>query len=74
MLDNLRNQSAFEPEKDPPADAPPPPPLHGHRKTLDQLTGMSARQRFLLALMLSLMVCLLGFVLLLLTGKIVLPI
>ena len=73
MLDNLRNQSSFQPEEEPSANTPPPPPLRGQRKTLDQLTGMKAQQRFALAVMLLVMVCLLGFVLLLVTGKMVPP-
>ncbi len=73
MLDNLRNQSTFEPEEEPAAEAAPPPPLRGHRKTLDQLTGMNARQRFVLAVMMMVMVCLLGSMLLIVTNKVVLP-
>lgn len=73
MLDNLRNESTFQPEEEPAAEALPPPPLHGHRKTIDQLTGMNARQRFVLAVMMMIMVCLLGSMLLVVTGRVVLP-
>jgi hypothetical protein len=38
------------------------------------MTGTTARQRFVLALMLLVMVCLLGIILLVVTGKVVLPI
>ena len=73
MLDNLRNQSSFQPEEEPSPQTPPPPPLRGHRKNLDQMTGMKPQQRFALAVMLWVMVCLLGVVLLLVTGKIIPP-
>jgi hypothetical protein len=73
MLDNLRNQSAFQPEEEPSPEAPPPPPLRGQRKTFDQMTGMNAKQRFVLSVLLLFMVCLLGAMLLLVTDKVVLP-
>jgi len=73
MLDNLRNQTSFQPEEEPSPQTPPPPPLRGQRKSLDQLTRMNAKQRFAISVMLLVMVCLLGFVILLVTEKIVLP-
>jgi len=78
MLDNLRDQTSstpfFQEEKPAPKkpdklDKPKPPP--SPRRSLDQLTGMTAPQRFFLALMLLMIVCLLGIALLVLTGKVV---
>jgi uncharacterized protein involved in exopolysaccharide biosynthesis len=75
MLDNLRDQAAsspfFQQEEIPLAEPAPvgPPP----RKTIDQLTGMNARQRLILAAMLLVVVCLLGTMALLVTGRLVLP-
>ncbi|HEY5269962.1 MAG TPA: hypothetical protein VII97_06465 [Anaerolineales bacterium] len=68
MLDNLRDQASFQEEEplDPNAPKPPKP-----RRSFDQITGMTAQQRFALAVMLSIMVCLLGTVFLLISGKIV---
>jgi len=74
MLDNLRDQAASSPffqEEEPiveqVTDSPPP------KKTFDQITGMNARQRFILAVMLLLVVCLLGVLILLVTGRFALP-
>ncbi|KAF0107794.1 MAG: hypothetical protein FD146_1425 [Anaerolineaceae bacterium] len=74
MLDNLRDQAASSPffqQEEPIAEQAPegPPP----RKTIDQLTGMNARQRLILAAMLLVVVCLLGTMALLVTGRFVLP-
>jgi hypothetical protein len=76
MLDNLRNQASFQPDDDlNPEEQPleqkrkPRPP----RKSLDRALGMTAPQRFLLSVMLLVIVCLLGAMLLMVTGKIILP-
>jgi hypothetical protein len=75
MLDNLRNQTAFTPEEEEPLPSsgqkPPKPPRP--RRTFDQMTGMTAPQRFMLAVMLLITVCLLGSILLVFTQKVVLP-
>jgi len=81
MLDNLRDQASFQEEEGaqdlntPDAlnapKAPKPPKQRKPRRSLDQITGMTAPQRFILALMLSFMVCLLGTMFLLISGKIV---
>lgn len=74
MLDNLRSQASFQPEEEPPEpikhEKPKQPKPH---RSLDQITGMKASERFMLALMLLVMVCLLGVVLLVLMGKVVPP-
>ena len=76
MLDNLRSQASFTPdEEDEPSEPsqpkePKPPKPH---RSLDQITGTTEKQRFLLAVMLLVMVCLLGSIFLLLTGTVVLP-
>jgi len=77
MLDNLRKEgeNGFFQEEE---EKKPEPEVFSHkpkdfrpRKTFDQITGTNAVQRFVLAMMLFLSVCLLGFLLLILTGKIV---
>ncbi|HTX90934.1 MAG TPA: hypothetical protein VMC09_06925 [Anaerolineales bacterium] len=78
MLDNLRDQTSFQPDEEEPEQLSAPqnkkarPPRR--RRTLDQITGMTAPQRFMLSLMLLVIVCLLGSMLLILTGKVILPI
>jgi hypothetical protein len=72
MLDNLRNQSSFQEEQSTPEVQEQPKPQK-RRKTLDQMTGMTAPQRFFLALMLLVIVCLLGTMALVVTGTVYLP-
>jgi hypothetical protein len=74
MLDNLRNQASFQPDEEPPQEEPEKPKVRKPRRSLDQITGMTAGQRLLLAMMLLFMVCLFGFMLLMITQKMVLPI
>jgi hypothetical protein len=75
MLDNLRNQATFEPgeeeqaETGQPEQFKPPQP----RRSIDQMTGTSDKQRLMLAIMVLLIVCLLGVLLLVFTGKWILP-
>jgi uncharacterized membrane protein SpoIIM required for sporulation len=72
MLDNLRDQASFQEDegpKDPNAPKPPKPPKP--RRSFDQIISMTAPQRFTLAVMLSIMVCLLGMILLFVSGKMV---
>jgi hypothetical protein len=75
MLDNLRDQAASSPffqEEEPIPETPgfiAPPP----RRTIDQITGMTAQQRFIIAIMLLVVFCLLGTMGLMVTGKFVLP-
>ncbi|MEA4909052.1 MAG: hypothetical protein GYA17_20815 [Chloroflexi bacterium] len=72
MFDDLRNSasSSYEEEEFPPVEetTPTPPQRSG------PLLGMSPQQRFLIALLVLLMTCILGSFCLLLTEKIVLPI
>jgi len=80
MLENLRDESSFKPDEEPaeseakkktkPLKKPKPPRQHRPRRSLDQITGMTALQRFVLAAMLLVMVCLLGTMMLLMTGKV----
>ena len=75
MLENLRNQATFEPEEEPVEPVQPEQPKpRKPRRSFDQMTGTTDRQRLILALMLLVSVCLLGVILLVLTGKWVLPI
>lgn len=77
MLDNLRDQAAqseyFQEEEAPAFDEPAVVQRRPARRGLDQLTGMNAQQRFLLAFMFLILVCLLGTMFLLVTGKVVPP-
>ena len=75
MLDNLRNEASFTPDEEEPPELgqpeePKPPKPH---RSIDQITGTTGKQRLMLAVMLLVMVCLLGSILLLITGKVVLP-
>ncbi|MDI6769860.1 MAG: hypothetical protein QMD04_09300 [Anaerolineales bacterium] len=73
MLDNLRDQassSQFYEEAAVPARREE---VHTPKFSLDRLLGVNAQQRFVLALMLSFVVCLLGVMFLLVMGKIVPP-
>jgi hypothetical protein len=79
MLDNLRDQATFEPDEEEEqekieAEKPVPPKPRKPRRTLDQMTGTTDRQRLVLAVMFFIMVCLLGTMALIITGKVVLPI
>jgi hypothetical protein len=73
MLDNLRSQATFEPEEEPVETPPEKPKPPKPRRTFDQMTGTNDRQRLLLALMLMVSLCLVGVVILVITGKWVLP-
>jgi hypothetical protein len=73
MLDNLRDQASFTEEEPLDLNTPKPPKPRKPRRSLDQITGMTAQQRFALAVMLSIIICLLGVILLLFSGKIVPP-
>ena len=74
MLDNLRDQASFTEEEPPPDPNPPEPPKPPRpRSGLDQATGTTAPQRFILAVLLSIFVCLLGTMYLVISGKMVLP-
>lgn len=77
MLDDLRNdaQSSFEEEKETtPEIENELADLAPRRRRHAQFLGMTSGQRFVLALMLFLMVCLLGAFCLIVFEKIVLPI
>jgi len=74
MLENIREQASFTPEEEPlDPNAPKPPKPRKPRRSLDQVTGMTAGQRFAVALMIAVIVALLGIIFLLFSGKIVLP-
>jgi len=75
MLDNLRNQATFEPEEEEPLVPikPEKPKPSKPRRSFDRMTGTTDKQRLLLALMLLIMICLLGVIFLIITGKVVLP-
>jgi hypothetical protein len=74
MLDNLRDQTSFQEEEEPlDPNAPKPPKPRKPRRSFDQITGMTAQQRFALAVMLSIIICLLGAMLLWINGKMVPP-
>ncbi len=54
-----------------PEPLPKPPRSVNRVRSFDQITGMTAQQRFILAVMLLVMVCLLGTMFLVITGKMV---
>jgi hypothetical protein len=72
MLDDIRDQAVFQEEEQPPDPKPqkPPKPIRPKR-SFDQITGMTAVQRFALVVMLSVIVCVLGTILLMISGKMV---
>jgi hypothetical protein len=76
MLNDLRNQASFEPGEEESQESihleQPIEPKR--RRTFNQMTGTNSVQRFLLALMLLVMVCLMGVMLLVVTGKVVVPV
>ena len=76
MLDDLRNdaKSSFEDTPDPLQDENDLAQLAPRRRQRPPFLGMSPAQRFLLALLLFLMVCVLGAFCLIVFEKIVLPI
>jgi hypothetical protein len=70
MLDNLRNDaesSFYEEDTLPPEKVPVPP---RRRRSSGKFLGMTPVQRFIIALMLMIAVCISGTVFLLLTDKI----
>jgi hypothetical protein len=78
MLDNLRDQASFQEEEVPQDTNEPIEPISPKlpkerkpRRSFDQITGMNSKQRFILAVMLLVMVCLLGTMLLVITGKMI---
>lgn len=78
MLDNFRKQtdeSEFFKEEEPALEISRlnPAPAPRRARTFDQITGTTAFQRFVLSVMFLVMVCLLGVMLLVLTGKVIVP-
>jgi hypothetical protein len=70
MLDDLRNSSTFEEEEPQPA-AETSAPSRLPRRSKGPFLGMTPLQRFFLALILFMMVCVAGVGLLLISGAIV---
>ena len=73
MLDNLRDQATFQDDEPPESEAPKPIKQRKPRRSIDQITGTTALQRFILAIMFSIVVCLLGCVFLIFTQKVIPP-
>lgn len=76
MFDNLRDQAASSPyfqQEDELIEERQLPGMPPPRRTLDQITGMTAQQRFMVAAMLLMVVCLLGTISLIVLGKMALP-
>jgi hypothetical protein len=73
MLDNLRESASqspfFQENQTPPPDKPAPE--RRQRRPSGPFLGMTAAQRFILALMLFIITCLLGTLCLMVTEKIV---
>jgi uncharacterized membrane protein len=75
MLDNLRDQTSFQPDEDPSASDSFDKPVkrRRRRRTIDQVTGMTGLQRFILSAMVFTIILLLGVLLMVVTGKFILP-
>ena len=80
MFDGLRNDAdssgfdepvEFFPDETPPASAPRSAPKK--RRAPGKFLGLTPQQRFFLAVMLMITVCLLGTMCMLITGRFVLP-
>jgi hypothetical protein len=76
MLDDLRNSAASSYlDEEPIPEAPEPSPGKKKKKKEDaRFLGLTAPQRFIVVLLLMMMTCLLGTFVLILTGKVWLPI
>jgi hypothetical protein len=76
MLDDLRNdaKSSFEETPEEPKSADELAELTPGRRSGPPFLGMTAAQRFILALLLFMMVCVLGAFCLIVFDKIILPI
>lgn len=77
MLDDLRNSAASSYlEEEPAPAAPEPSPSKKKKKKQEdaRFLGLTAPQRFIVVLLLMMMTCLLGSFILILTGKVWLPI
>ena len=83
MFDGLRNDASnssgfdepveFFPDDKPPETPRSAPAKSARRKSPGKFLGMTAQQRFFLAVMLMITVCLLGTMCMLVTGRFVLP-
>ncbi|MDO9129133.1 MAG: hypothetical protein Q8N45_09015 [Anaerolineales bacterium] len=73
MLDNLRDQASSSQYYEEAAVPAHREEMHAPKSSLERILGVNAQQRFVLALMLSFVVCLLGVMFLLVMGKIVPP-
>lgn len=76
MLDDLRNSAASSyDDAEPIPETPEPAPVQKKKKKEDtRFLGLTAPQRFIVVLLLMMMTCLLGTFVLILTGRIWLPI
>jgi hypothetical protein len=75
MLDDLRNSAASSYlEDEPTPETPEPSPAKKKKKEDVRFLGLTAPQRFIVVLLLMMMTCLLGTFVLILTGKVWLPI
>jgi hypothetical protein len=75
MLKDLRDEAAFIPEEEDPPEVsrPEQPKPFKPSRSLDQITHTNDKQRLMLALMLLVIVCVAGVILLVITGKWILP-
>ena len=73
MLDDLRNDADFQEEELQLEEAPQSTKRILRRRSRGPFLGMTPSQRFVIALMLFLMVCVLGAAVLILTESMVLP-
>jgi hypothetical protein len=73
MLDNLRSQASFKEEEPLDQPAPKPPKQRKPRRSINQITGTTPPQRFILAVMFFIVFCLVGITVALISGRIVVP-
>jgi hypothetical protein len=74
MLDNLRDQASFKEDQEAPEPKQPREPRQRRQfRSFDEITHMTAPQRFALVFMLLIIVALLGTMLLIISGKMVPP-
>lgn len=75
MLDDLRNSAASSyMDEEPLPEIPEQAPEKKKKKADSRFLGLTAPQRFIVVLLLMMMTCLLGTFVLILTGKVWLPI
>ena len=74
MLDDLRNSASTFVEDEQPPTEEEPTPVRTRRRNNEPFLGMTAQQRFVLALLMFLMIWILGILFLVISGAMVISI